>query len=415
VQNARSASASGTFARDEGGTVELDYRPFDADNHYYEPLDAFTRYQDPAMNVRGVQILRDGKRAYVIVAGKVNRFIPNPTFDPVIVPGCTELLFRGEIPPGVEPTSLTAVERIHEEYRSSARRLEVMDEQGLAAVLLFPTLGVGVEQGLRHDPEATMSCLSAFNRWLEEDWGFAREDRVFGAPLLSLADPGAALVELQSLLDRGAKLIHLRPAPVPSAEGPRSFGHPAHDPVWSMLAEADVPVAFHLGDSGYMTYSAAWGGQAEFEPFGVSDPLDGVLVDDRAIYDTMASMITHGVFHRHPRLRVASIENGSGWVAILAKRLRKKANQVPRAFPEDPLEVMRRNVWVTPYYEEDLEALAATIGVEHVLFGSDWPHGEGLAEPLQFTKELAGFGAADVQKIMRDNVIDYLGNVRVST
>jgi predicted TIM-barrel fold metal-dependent hydrolase len=393
--------------------VELDYRPFDADNHYYESLDAFTRHQDPAMRRRGVQVLRDGKRVYVVVADKINRFIPNPTFDPVIVPGCTELLFRGQIPDGVEPASLMQVERIHPEYQDREARLRVMDEQGLAAALLFPTLGVGVEQGLLHDPQAAMSCLSAFNRWLEEDWGFAFDDRIYAAPLLSLADPQAALGELESLLDRGAKLIHVRPAPVPSAEGPRSLGHPAHDRVWATMAEANVPVTFHLGDSGYLRLAAAWGGKGEFEPFAPSDPLDSVLVDDRAIYDSMASMIVHGVFHRHPTLRAGSIENGSDWVAILAKRLRKKANQVPAAFPEDPLDVLRRNVWVSPYYEEDLERLAETIGLEHILFGSDWPHGEGLAEPVQFTKELTGFSDGDVRKIMRDNVIGFLGDVHV--
>jgi len=303
------------------------------------------------------------------------------------------------------------VEPIHEEYRDRDKRLEVMDAQGLAAALVFPTLGVGVEQGLRHDPEATMACLSAFNRWLEEDWGFAHQDRIFAAPLLSLADPDAALTELRSLLERGARLIHIRPAPVPAAEGPRSLGHRAHDPVWSAIAEANVPVALHLGDSGYLRYAAAWGGKPEFEPFSASDPLDSVLVDDRAIYDSMASMIVHGVFHRHPALRVASVENGSDWVAILAKRLRKKANQTPGAFPDDPLDVLRRNIWVTPYYEEDLLALAQTIGVERILFGSDWPHGEGLAEPLTFTKELAGFSPDEVRKIMRDNVIGLLGGV----
>ena len=394
--------------------MELDFRPFDADNHYYEPLDAFTRHQDPGMRRRGVQVLRDGKRAYILVADKVNRFIPNPTFDPVIVPGCTELLFRGQVPDGVDPRSLLHVEPIHEEYRNRDRRLEVMDAQGLAAALVFPTLGVGVEQGLRHDPEATMACLSSFNRWLEEDWGFAYQDRIFAAPMLSLADPDAALTELRSLLDRGARLIHIRPAPVPAARGPRSLGHRAHDVVWAAIAEASVPVAFHLGDSGYLTYAAAWGGKPDFEPFSASDPLDSVLVDDRAIYDSMASMIVHGVFHRHPTLRVASVENGSDWVTILAKRLRKKANQTPGAFPDDPLDVLRRNVWVTPYYEEDLAALAETIGVERILFGSDWPHGEGLAEPLTFTKELTGFSPDEVRMIMRDNVIDLLGGVAVS-
>jgi predicted TIM-barrel fold metal-dependent hydrolase len=306
------------------------------------------------------------------------------------------------------------VEPIHAEYQDREARLHVMDQQGLAAALLFPTLGVGVEQGLLHDPEATTSCLSAFNRWLEDDWGFAFENRIYAAPLLSLADPQAALLELESLLARGAKLIHVRPAPVPSAHGPRSLGHPSHDPVWAAMAEANVPVTFHLGDSGYLRLAAAWGGKAEFEPFAPSDPLDSVLVDDRAIYDSMASMIVHGVFHRHPTLRAASIENGSDWVAILAKRLRKKANQVPAAFPEDPLDVLRRNVWVSPYYEEDLVKLAETIGLEHILFGSDWPHGEGLAEPLQFTKELTDFSDGDVRKIMRDNVIGFLGDVDVA-
>jgi predicted TIM-barrel fold metal-dependent hydrolase len=96
-------------------------------------------------------------------------------------------------------------------------------------------------------------------------------------------------------------------------------------------------------------------------------------------------------------------------VAILAKRLRKKANQQPRFFPEDPLEILRRNVWVAPYYEEDVRALADTIGANRVLFGSDWPHGEGLAEPLSFTEELKGFSAAEVEMVMRGNVVDYLG------
>src|SRR5699024_3490135 len=134
-------------------------------------------------------------------------------------------------------------------------------------------------------------------------------DRIFAAPMLSLADPAAALVELDSLLERGARIVHVRPAPVPSRHGPRSLGDPVHDPVWSRLAEAGVPVAFHVGDSGYhRMIAAAWGGNERFEPFFGVPPLDGILVDDRAIHDTMASLIVHGVFHRHPALRVCSIE-----------------------------------------------------------------------------------------------------------
>ena len=85
------------------------------------------------------------------------------------------------------------------------------------------------------------------------------------------------------------------------------------------------------------------------------------------------------------------------------------ANQSPRSFSEDPFETIRHHVWVTPYYEEDIRKLADLIGTERVLFGSDWPHGEGLAEPLSFTKELHAFTDGEIRMIMRGNALDLLG------
>jgi predicted TIM-barrel fold metal-dependent hydrolase len=228
--------------------------------------------------------------------------------------------------------------------------------------------------------------------------------------MLSLADPEAAVAEVDRLLAKAARIVHVRPAPVPAANGTsRSLGDPLHDPVWARLAEASVPVAFHLGDSGYERFSAAWGGKAVFEAFTGHDVLGRILVADRAIHDSMASLIVHGVFTRHPALRVASVENGSDWLPRLVKRLRKQANQTPWAFPDDPLDTVRRHIWVTPYVEEDLAALAEVVGVERILFGSDWPHGEGCARPTDFERVLAGFDEAAVRRIMRDNCRELLG------
>jgi predicted TIM-barrel fold metal-dependent hydrolase len=67
------------------------------------------------------------------------------------------------------------------------------------------------------------------------------------------------------------------------------------------------------------------------------------------------------------------------------------------------------HVWVTPYLEEDLRALADLIGAERILFGSDWPHGEGVAEPLDFAVELGRFSDAEKQRILRDNCLELLG------
>jgi predicted TIM-barrel fold metal-dependent hydrolase len=383
--------------------------PIDADNHYYESLDAFTRHLDKEFRWRGVHPVQDGKRVQLLIGGKVNRFIPNPTFDPIIVPGCLDSLFRGQIPEGTDPRTLMQVEPMHAEYRDRDARVAVVEEQGLDAALLFPTLGCGVEEALTDDIPATMASLSAFNRWLEDDWGYSYQDRLIAAPMLSLADPDAAIDEVERLIEAGARIVHMRPAPVPGENGTsRSFGDELHDPVWARLAEASIPVAFHLGDSGYNRFAAAWGASATFEGFGKTDVLSKILVSDRAIHDTIASLVIHGVFKRHPTLRVASIEDGSDWMHTLVKRLRKQANQTPWIFPDDPGDTVRNHVWVTPYCEEDFSALAELIGVERVLFGSDWPHGEGLTQPLDFEKELSGFGPDDVQRIMRDNCVELL-------
>jgi predicted TIM-barrel fold metal-dependent hydrolase len=392
--------------------TSLGYKAIDVDNHYYEPLDAFTRHLDKKFKRRGVQMLTDGKHTFAVIGERVNHFIPNPTFDPIIVPGCLDLLFRGEVPDGVDPASLMKVERLtdHPEYQNRDARIAVMDEQGIETVFMLPTFACGVEEALKHDIEATMASVHAFNLWLDDDWGFDRPDhRIVAAPIISLADPEKAVAEVEFVLSRGAKMVLVRPAPVPGAVKPRSLGDPIHDPVWARLAEAGVPVGFHLSDSGYLQIAAMWGGKSTFEGFGAKDPLDVVLLDDRAIHDTIASMIVHGVFTRHPKLRAASIENGSYFVYRLIKRLKKAANNYPQHFREDPVEQLRNNVWIAPYYEDDLPALAETIGVERILFGSDWPHGEGLESPLAFADELTTFSATDIRKIMRENALDLLG------
>jgi predicted TIM-barrel fold metal-dependent hydrolase len=392
--------------------MALDYRAIDADNHYYEPLDSFTRHLDKAFKRRAVQMVGDGKRTWAVIGDRVNHFVPNPTFDPIIVPGCLDLLFRGEIPDGVDPASLMKVERLatHPEYQNRDARVAVMDTQDIETVFMLPTFACGVEEALKHDIEATVAAVHAFNLWLDEDWGYDRPDhRIVAAPIISLADPDKAIGEVDFVLGRGAKLVLVRPAPVPGAVKPRSLGDRLHDPVWARLAEAGVPVGFHLSDSGYLGIAAMWGGKSTFEGFGAKDPLDQVLLDDRAIHDSMASMIVHGVFTRHPNLKVASIENGSYFVYRLMKRLKKAANNQPSHFPEDPVEQLKNNVWIAPYYEDDLALLAETIGIDRILFGSDWPHGEGLENPVAFTEELTGFGEAAVRKIMRDNALDLLG------
>ncbi|MBW2423248.1 MAG: amidohydrolase family protein [Deltaproteobacteria bacterium] len=384
--------------------------PCDADQHYYEVEESFTRHLEKRFRRRGIRFVSAGRRTEVVAGDRIHRFIPNPTFDPVIEPGCLDLFFRGQLPDGVDPGSIYKLEPIRAEYRDRDARVAKLEQQGLEAALMFPTMGVGAEEALREDVPAMMATIRAFNRWLEEDWGFAYKNKIFSVPLIALSDPEEAAREVEWCVSQGARMLHVRPAPVPTAHGYRSPGDAIFDPVWARIDEAAIPVAMHLGDSGYQRLNALWGEAADFEPFS-SKPMDlgSIVSGTRAIHDMVAKLVMDGVFHRFPNLRVVSVENGSDWLMILEKRLRKKANQSPHLFAEHPTDTIRSRVFTTPYAEDDIPALAERIGATNVLFGSDWPHGEGLAEPCSFRDLLTELPAAETDRIMRGNLADLIG------
>ena len=120
---------------------DLGHPVFDADNHYYEALDAFTRHLDPRSGPRTVQWAEINGRKYHVVGGRVSRAVVNPTFNPIAKAGAMHDYFRGN-PEGRNPLEfLREREPIRPEYRDRDARLGVMDEQGLDQLWLFPTLG----------------------------------------------------------------------------------------------------------------------------------------------------------------------------------------------------------------------------------------------------------------------------------
>jgi predicted TIM-barrel fold metal-dependent hydrolase len=393
--------------------AELDFRAFDADNHYYEAEDAFTRHIDPKMAKRAMQWAEvDGKKR-LLVGGKVNKFIPNPTFDPVARPGSLEDYFRGRNTEGLDlKTMFGELDPLAErpEVRNRDARLAHMDEQGLEGIVLYPTLAVGMQEALKKDVGALHAAFAAFNRWLEDDWGYRYEERIFAAPLITMADPAAAAVEVERVLGAGARILCMTPGPVPTGRGYQSPGLPDYDPVWSLVAEAGVPVAFHAGLSATSQYGKYWeppqGGQ--FEGFK-HHAFPMVAFIDRAVSETFAALICHGLFERFPTLRVATIENGAMWVPDLLRNLEGGYGKMPFAFERHPVEQFLEHVWVAPYYEDDMDMLKDTVGIDHLLFGSDYPHAEGLPDPTDFVDDIPTYDADETRKIMRDNIMGLLG------
>jgi predicted TIM-barrel fold metal-dependent hydrolase len=384
---------------------------FDADNHYWETSDAFIRYRSTEFADRGVVVREvDGRMRYV-VHGDLHPWIPGP----------------GDASPRPEPGAfldrsgrsisemLTAEDPgQHPEWFNRDARLPVMDRQGVEACFMFPSQGVCMEGPMQPDVDAILDIFRAFNRWIDDEWGFAYKDRIFGAAYLTLSDLEAALKELEWVLDCGGRIIAVRPGPVFTPKGWKSPADPTFDAFWARVAEARLVVACHPGfDDGYRDVENAtarsWGYESRRHVGSVSslnfyEPVVGALMGHRLIHDFMVVITAHGLFERHPGLRFASIENGVGWVPDAIRTLRRLSGTGEYGTTGTHLvDQFHEHVWVTPFTDDDVAALLEHVPVERVLFGSDYPHAEGFAEPKQFYTLLEGVSAEDQHRIMGDN------------
>jgi predicted TIM-barrel fold metal-dependent hydrolase len=393
---------------------ELPYPTFDADNHLYENRDAMTKFLPPEYSgvIKYVEV--DG-RTKLAIRDKITNYIPNPTFGKVAVPGGSgfdvtkggggfgqgNLHGRGRLVamPGVDA------------FFDPEPRLELMKEMGIDRTLLWPTLASAVEERLADDPEAVCVVIHALNEWMHEHWTFAYSDAIFATPIISLAVLDRALEELEFVHERGAKIFLLRVAPVPTWKGRRSFALPEFDPFWERVQELDIVVGMHSGDPGYHRYINEW------EGFGDSEmsidrharrPSPGFLAlcsEKDNLVDAMASILGHGLATRFPRLRFMPVEFSSSWIRPFYTKLERIHERSPMLFDENPVEVFRRNVWVHAFHEPDPKGLIDLgIPVDHIMFGSDFPHPEGMADPLAYSQVLEDLPFEDQAMIMGGSI-----------
>jgi predicted TIM-barrel fold metal-dependent hydrolase len=386
----------------------LDYPVFDADNHLYETRDSLTKFL-PEKYKKAIDYVDVRGRTKIVVRGTISEYIPNPTFDVVAAPGAQEDFYRNGNPEGKSYRELIGDPiRSLPAFREPAPRIELMDEQGIDRALMFPTLASLVEERMKDDPEVIQAIVHALNQWMYETWQFNYEDRIFSTPVITLGIVDEALAELEWVLERGARCVLVRPGPVPGFRGTRSPGLPEFDPVWSRIQEAGILVGMHASDSGYSQIANWWEESSEFLPFKPS-AFRMITQGKRPIEDTMTAMVCHGAFTRFPDLKVAAVENGANWVGHLLHNFAETYLKMPQEFIEDPVVAFKRNVYVNPFWEDDIANLVDLVGADHILFGSDYPHPEGLADPISYVDELADLPDDQVAMIMGGNLAGLMG------
>jgi predicted TIM-barrel fold metal-dependent hydrolase len=378
----------------------FDFPVFDADNHLYETKDAFTRHL-PDRYKRVIDYVDVRGRTKIVVGGKITEYIPNPTFDVVARPGAHEHFYKHGNPEGKSMRELAGEPmRCIPAFREPAARLQLMDELGVDRALMFPTLASLLEERLRDDLDATHAVVHSLNQWLHETWSFNYQNRIFAVPVVTLPIVERALEELEWVLERGARSILVRPAPVPGIRGSRSFAYPEFDPFWKRVEDAGILVSMHTSDSGYARYQSDWTGPSEMLPFKL-DAFRLMSSLKRPVEDSMSALVCHGVLSRFPKLKIAVVEAGGGWVPHFLEELADVYRKVPQAFEEDPIAAFKRSIYLSPFYEDKLAQLIELMGAGHILFGSDYPHPEGLADPCSYIQHLpSNLSSVDIQQIM---------------
>jgi hypothetical protein len=293
-------------------------------------------------------------------AAEIYEFLPSPYAGRATVLGFP----LWPTPDGFQRGAIHARLGLHRSFAVDARAwLDFLDAAGIGATVLYPTAGLAT--GAIRDPDWAVALCRAYNDWLAARF-LAASPRLGGVALLPLQDPAAAAEELR----RAVRTLGMVGGVLAAVGLERALGHAGFDPLYAEAQRLDVPLAVHGGPSQGLAL----------------DRLDHfaqvhTLAHPFAQMTQLTSVLMSGVLDRFPRLRIAFLEAGVGWVPYLLERM-DRAYHV-RRFPEyvggvrdEPSSYVRGGaVCFTPEPgESGLASAVAAIGGDALLFASDFPH-----------------------------------------
>ena len=391
-------------------TSPLGYGIFDSDQHYYEPRDSFTRHIEPAFHDVAIHPVIDEHGREIMASGDRRSIHDVKIFDEVARPGSLRELLK-KFKSGEGDNDSYQYQPMQPEYQDRDLRLRLMDEQGVEATFMFNNNAI-LAQDLCASPDALFANLRSFNRWQEEEWGYAYENRIFCPAMLSMNDLDLAVDLLDTVIANGAKAIALVPGP---AAG-RSPADPHFDPFWAHVEEAGLIVGYHICEAGYTARRSPEFGLDPRPTFYTQSAFQWMFMyGDAPIQETLAILIYDNLFGRFPGIKVVTAEYGIEWAPLFCRKLDKNRGMgrngpwIGGALPDRPSEIFKRHVRMHPFWEDDIVSVVEALGPDVIIGGSDFPHSEGLADPVQLAEHLIGLDAATRKAIMRDNGMALVG------
>jgi predicted TIM-barrel fold metal-dependent hydrolase len=365
----------------------------DADGHILEPPTMWEDYIDPKYRDRalrfrvdedGLEELEiDGRRSQMSRRGFPSTLGAMGDPDLAAMQRDPERTYLAEAPYGsMDPNE----------------RLDVLDVEGLDAVILYTTVGLLWETELE-DPELSQAYTKAYNRWICEFC--ADSPRLVPTAHLSLSDPVAAARELERAVGEGAKGCYV----APFTHDAKPLGHPDHDPVFAAAQDLGVPFAIHPTFEPQWTKGQRMGSWEQVKQLRL---LASVTASD-GVRQQFTTLFDHAVFDKFPQLKVLVLESGGGWIGYWLDRIDAVyghtfiGERVP--LEHKPSDYFRERCWISCDPDERMiPALAERYGVSRFLWASDFPHADHTPEYVDDLNKLVdGFPEADRRAFIGDN------------
>lgn len=343
----------------------------DADSHFLEPLTVYRDHIDPGMREWAIGGERD-ERGWPWLTYRGRRLHRVDQHVPGRVDAIGEQRRRWEAGEKAPPASPLA------DACDPAERLRTLDAHGVDAALVFPNLGLAWEDDLRDGVPALCANLGAYNRWLRE-WVGDAGGRLFPVAQLSLRDLDWFDAELERCARAGIRLAMIGAHPVDG----RALAHADFDRVWAACQDRGVAVCFHVSNVP-LPLDPAW--------YALDPAATNKLLDITFLYLAPAvavtSLIVHGKLEQFPGLRLGIVELSAGWVPGYLMHLdgafafyRTQNGRPLSELPLRPSEYFRRQVRVNAFPLEGASALMPRVGEQVFMWGSDYPHAEGMPVP----------------------------------